>query len=97
MFKSGLNLLLKLNLFVLMLLFEEFFDCVHSNSARIELITPTDAQTVSWYLIQHDLIAWYIFDRKGMKCLSRSLNSHSILCITVDSCAQVYSHHQPTP
>lgn len=46
MFKSGLDLLLKLNLLMFMLLFTEFCDCVHSNSARIELVTPTDAQSV---------------------------------------------------
>lgn len=68
MFKGRLNLLLKLNLFMLMLLFKEFSDCVHSNSARMELVAPTDAQCpgvslcMTWYhsafLLER---AWNVF------------------------------------
>lgn len=90
MFKGRLNLLLKLNLFMLMLLFNEFSDCVHSSSARIELVAPTDEPTVSWCLTLHDLIPWYTMERAWR-------NLHSLLRITADSCPQVYSHYQPTP
>lgn len=90
------SLVLKRKLCMLMILFKEFSDFMHSRSARIELITPTtDAQRVCLCLSLHDLMPCYIFARKGMQCLSGSLNSHSILYITADSCLQVYSHHQP--
>lgn len=96
--EPGVSLVLKLKLCMLMLLFKEFSHFVHSKSARIELVTPTmDAQKVCLCLTLHDLMPCYIFAAKGMRCLSGSLNSHSIPRITAYSCLQVHSHHQPAP
>ena len=55
--EPGVSLVLKLKLCMLMLLFKEFSDFVHSKSARIELVTPTtDAQRVCLCLTLHDLM-----------------------------------------
>lgn len=86
--EPGVSLVLKLKLCMLMLLFKKFSDFAQSKSSRIKNLCTKVCQS----LTLHDLMPWYIFVTKGMQSLSRSLNSPTVLCITADSCLQVYSH-----
>lgn len=86
--EPGVSLVLKLKLCMLMLLFKKFSDFAQSKSSRIKNLCTKVCQS----LTLHDLMPWYIFVTKVMQSLSRSLNSPTVLCITADSCLQVYSH-----